>query len=632
MAKSAAANENAVGELVLPGQPFDRKEVLQRVLEYKFPPTATFPDGVTVEDLVGMAGNTKSVVEKMLAVMESGLVGFLIGAPGVGKSALVRMLATIVSADVLYFGPNSSPDKYLIPGLGRGEAEDGSSYEFLDYLPEAIVTSPNAKITYGNEVSRMYPSVQQQMLEVNGPKPRISGVDLPNIVGRFIDGNRVEDGVEPLDPALATRVVTIEVNPEATGWQYHVSAMFPDDDLTEVFRVHQNFTPEVRAQVSPRKVVKIVRNLRANGSGWPALMLRNSQREVFVDASGADVTAEVLDAFARALGTPNRDTLADPVDDALRMVRDGGSAYIEGPPGIAKTSYSEARLHELDPDADILVVSMANASPEDWSQTMIVGGELQRRLLEFFARPVRAGVRKYVIFDEIGRAPDDVKDQMLELTQERTIGGRPTGVHGIVALNNTADVEGVGMDVTPLDTAQADRFDMNLKVTAADIPWESYLLTTYGQAIEPFTEWWKDLSAKDQALYPLRCLEAAYKWWLAGMSLADTRPWYDGKPYDISFHELERALADRPLVKIREVASRADEFAAILAGPNGQQTEEHLAVYDAFDRADIVQLREHRDACEKLMPLLSQQSKINLLRSAKSKRRFWLSVVNGEAE
>jgi hypothetical protein len=50
-------------------------------------------------------------------------------------------------------------------------------------------------------------------------------------------------------------------------------------------------------------------------------------------------------------------------------------------------------------------------------------------------------------------------------------------------------------------------------------------------------------------------------------------------------------------------------------------------VFDAFDRADIVQLKAAEDACLKLLPFISQQAKINLLRAEKEKRAFWLAIV-----
>jgi MoxR-like ATPase len=615
---------------------FNRKQLLDGVLATKLPPTATYPEGGTMEEfLATLVKGRISVLEKILAAAETGNPVLLYGRPGTAKTALARWAANALEAQLVTISPSASPDRLTIVGLGR-EDFDGTVTEFLDFMLEESVANPDTtKVILVEEPNRQPAFMQQQLLELTAAPHRISGHIVPNVLAVILTANRVEDGVEDLDPALSTRVVRVEVKAEDTGWQAHLATVFPGTNLSELFRAHGNLEPTLREQLTPRKMEKIVRALLLLGAARPALAMINSAYERFVDSAGVDKTDEILDSFARALGTPNREKLSDPFEAIVTMTVDHGlGTYVEGFPGIGKTTALEQRVRERmlelwpNDEPQILTISMANAAPGDWHQVMIRNGELRTTLLRFFAQPGR----KVVIFDEIWRTAEDVRNMMLEVTNERTVGGRDIDLHGFIAISNPAQVDDFAMDVGIPDTAQADRFAASVVLGPEDIPWASYLITKYGPTAELFVEWWKGLPTRDKILYPPRVLEMAVKWWSAGMPLKDTLPWYDGAPLDLTFHELERALADRPLVKIRDVASRVDEFEVVLAGPNGNSTEEHRSVFDAFDRADIVQLREHREACERLMPLLSQQSKINLLRSAKAKRRFWLSVVNGGPE
>lgn len=594
------------------------------IFETKIEATKTFPKVKVVGDIIEVKNNDSHNVYSVLdAAHQTGTPIMMVGGPGNGKTAAVYEYANLLGAEIVYFGPNSAPSSAVIPGIGTTEVA-GEKVDYIDYLMEEKLKGSKPKVIICDEISRMSEPMRQMMLEVLGPKPRIAGQDIENVVLRVCTGNRTEDGVDALDPALTTRVITMPVRASATPWKYYVSLEFKDTDLTALFKYHDKLDPQVRELVSPRKVRKLIWNLLNNSCGWPALAIQDGGYEKFIDSHGRDVTSDVIAGFANALGTPNRDKLEDPIGAAVSAAVDHGqTVFVEGPPGIGKTTEIEIKIRERRPDAKVLTISMANASPEDFSLVMIKDGKLKRTLNRFFSEEGE----KYLIADEIWRAPDDVMDCMLELFQERAVAGIPTGLNGIIALNNPRDLEGHQLDVGDPDTAQADRFTMNVSVSAQHMGFRSYLIKTYGDTAEHFIEWWEGLSTVDQALYNVRVLESAIKWYLIGMPLSMTAPWYDGMQMEISFLELERRLADRPLVKIKEVAANADTYAEQLAAPGGQDGEAHRSVFDAFDRADIVQLEAARDACEKLVPLLSQQAKINLIRSEKDKRVFWLDVV-----
>jgi len=599
------------------------------IFDTKIQATTAFPKVEKVADIIEVKNNDAQNVYSVLdAGNKTGIPVMFIGAPGNGKTAAVNEYARLLGADVVYFGPNSAPSSAVIPGIGNIEV-NGETVEFIDFLMEEKLKGDKPKVIICDEISRMGEAMRQMMLEVLGPKPRIAGQDINNVVLRVCTGNRTEDGVDALDPALTTRVITVPVRASSTPWKYYVSAEFADVDLKAAFKFHDSLDPQVRELVSPRKVRKLIWNLLNHSCGWPALAITDGGYEKFIDSHGRDVTRDVIDGFAAALGTASKDKLDDPIGAAISAAVDHGqTVFVEGPPGIGKTTELEVKLRERRPDAKVMTISMANASPEDFSLVMIKDGKLKRTLNRFFAEDGE----KYLIADEVWRAPDDVMDCMLELFQERSVAGIDTGLNGIIALNNPRDLEGHQLDVGDPDTAQSDRFTMNISVNASHMGFRSYLINTYGDTAEHFIEWWEGLSQLDQSLYNVRVLEQAIKWYLIGMPLSMTTPWYDGMPMEISFLELERRLADRPLVKIKEVTANVDKYVEELSAPGGQDGEAHRAVFDAFDRADIVQLKAAEDACLTLLPLLSQQAKINLLRAEKEKRAFWLSLVSKSAK
>lgn len=611
--------------------------VLDDIYNLKLEPNKTFPKGVDGHELFGPlgSGDALNIAAILVAAMSAGAQGAgedivvnLVGAPGTGKTSIVNFIAKSLGADVVFFGPNAAPDSAIIPGIGKMTV-NGEEVEYIDYILEEKLASDRPKIIIFDELSRMTESMRQQALEVLGPKPRLAGHDLKNVVGRVVTGNRVDDGVDALDPALTTRVVTVPVRASAMPWKFFVAAEFSNHDLSGVFKAHDALEPSVREQVSPRKVRKLVWNLIHNGSAWPGLAMIDGEYEKFLDRNERDVTAEVVDAFAAALGTPNTKKLSDPLDRAIKaVIEHGQGVYVEGPPGIGKTSEIEARIKDARPDAKVLTISMATASPEDFSLVMIKDGKLKRQLNRFFEEEGE----KYLIADEVFRAPDDVMDCLLEIFQERTVAGRPTNIRGFFALNNPRNLDGYQLDVGEPDSAQADRFTMSISVTAQDMGFRGYLIKKYGEVAEHFIEWWDGLSAQNQALYNVRVLETAIKWYQLGLPLEMTKPYYDGLQLDISLLELERRLADRPMVRIKEVIANIDHYIAELSAPGGQNSEAHRAVYDAFDRADLVQLEPVKKDVVRLINLLSQQAKINLLRDKGERRKFWREVVQAAAK
>lgn len=598
------------------------------------PPNATYPDGVTYKMLWSFAKKSRSTNERLIAAAKAGIPVGLSGPPGYGKTAMVLHFAKAMDARVIWISPSSSPDKFVLPGLGRREV-DGDVYTYLDHLPIAeLEDDGRPTVVIIDDAARHQPAVKQQHLQLMDPTPHIGPVEIPNVLLRVMTFNRVADGMDPLDPAIATRIITTDVSPESTGWQVFVADMFPETDCKELFKVHASFDPTLRLAVAPRKVVKIVRNLIRHGCGRLGLMIQDDTYERFIDANGDDVTDEVLSRFAEALGVSNRAMVDDPIERSLDdLVNHGENVLWVGGPGSGKSSKAYEGILARDPEAEILSVSMANESPENYALPMVRDGRIERELLEFFARPPKPGVNRYLLMHELRRAPEHTADMCLEILQERTIAGLPTNVHGILCTDNPSSIGGVAMDASMMDTAQADRFTVNIMVTPRSTGATSHLLRKYKSseneqwaAIEQFVEWWDNLSSDEQDLFPIRALENAFLWWCEGQPLAEALPVYEGDRLALSFHELERRLADKPLVRIREVAKKVDHYVEVLTeqGPNAPEATE---VYDAIDRADLVQLQEHKDLCKRIYPLLSQQAQLALVRKPGDLGTFWYDVL-----
>ena len=605
-------------------------EVLAGIYKKKLPPTATYPKGVSLEDLYGPVGRDKrdSIPHLMLSAFQAGLPVHLVGAPGVAKTAMARAVAEMADATLVYFGPNSDPSTAVVPAIAKEVLPDGTVVEHVDFILEDALTGDNPKVILFDELSRMPAEMRQTALELFGPIPRIAGHEIQGVIGRVSTGNRTEDGVDALDPALSTRLLTIEVDASVVPWKYHVSKNF-QKDLSKAFKAHDELDPFVRKQVTPRKMERLIWNIVHNGTPTPGLAIHESEHEKFVDKQGNDVTVKVLRALCEALDAPYVAELSDPIGSAITaVVEHGATVFVEGPPGVGKTSQIEAELRSRRPDAEVMVISMANAAPEDLALVMVQEGQrLKRQLNRFFASPAE---QKFLICDELWRCPPYVRDMMLELFAERTLCGIPTGVTGIIGISNPVMIDGgYQLDVGTPDAAQADRFTMSVVVKAEDMAFAEYLAGKYGlETVEPFLDWWHSLSAVDQTLFNVRTLERAILWHLQGFNKLDlVLPWYAGQPLDLSLHELERRLAGRTVIRIREVMERHDYYVEELQKPGGQDSETHRQVFDAFDRSDLVSLKPHKAKIGELFPLLSQQAKINLLRQSKDRAEFWRSVA-----
>lgn len=575
-------------------EPFDEAELTAEIEELAEKERHLAP---LSNDTPGVNNNYWSLATQILAGFAYGRHAQLIGRPGVAKTATVREIADALECEYIHFGPTAAPDSAAVPALT-------DSRTHIDYVLEEKLRGPKRKIVCFDELSRMSSDMQHMAMSLLNSRPTLSGKRIYNVIGFVATGNRGErDGVGHLDMATATRfgnnIIDIEAS-DVPSWKYFLASRHEDLDLRPIFSVWDNLTPVVRQQLTPRKMEKIIWNLVHEGSTRYALSLRNSEREKFVDAAGEDVTDRTLDRLAGAMPSSGKATTArTPIEAAIHACIEGKTAYVEGPPGIGKTDYVEASLAERCPEAQIWSLSMANARPEDWSLIMVTReGRLKRTLHQFLDD--KSAVAKYMILDEIWRSPNDVRDQVLELCQERTIAGIDTGITGIIALNNPRKWAGVTMDVGIADSAQADRFTTNVKVTEVNIPWRPYLINKYdnpetGVRVEHFLDFYDDDIRPDARVwFGPRCLENCILAYKAGLPLESSLPLVAGEPLEISFGSLKAALSDRPFTTLETLRREIDEFVKVLTPPDYEAMSEEDAKKAEAEFEDSSEVHEYR--------------------------------------
>lgn len=621
---AALATNNAAPPLDFTSGDLDPLELAERLVSIKFEPNATYPDPPSAAEFSEMPA-----VREFYFGLATGDPVMLKGSPGVGKSSMIRDLTEAVGLKYVPINaPNVSPEELALPMPTPHERPDGTTEMMLDFMLYKELMDPTPKVVVIEELSRATSQVHNQLMELVQQR-RLADIPIPGLVGIFACDNLTsEDGIsKQYDLAMADRWSTTVVDPNKTPWRRAVAGMpeFKNIDLSGVYQTYSSLTPRLRYLLSPRTLEHVLWNLLRGNPGVWGLPIIASRRQLLVDENGVDKTDEILDKIAGALRTTNRATVGEPFERALKMaIEHGKNLYVEGPPGIGKTAYVRQICEES--GASVLVLSTPVVSPENMVVPFPTDGELDLMLMRWFAEPGP----KVLVFDEVWRCSASVRNKVMEILQERTLGGKPIeGLICCIALNNPKEVGGFRMDTGKPDRAQADRFFMSLTIHAKDVPWASHLLNKYGDVAETFLEWWKEGIADDlgRTMITARTLERLIKRHELGMPLENAKVFLNGEFIPVSLHELERMLADRPLARLKSIAAKVDDYVARMSGPDGDNHPAQSEVYVAFLHAELEQLQKSRDVCVQLMRHLNQQYSIALIRSTGKMQQFWFEVL-----
>lgn len=600
-------------------QKFEEPDLASIIAAWEFPPNATYPKGLDPKDFMDL-----EMVEAMFFAVADNSNILFIGDPGTGKSSAIRDFGAAIGAKVVNIpAATLAPEDLAVPMPTKMVGPDGEERMYLDFLIYDELMDDSPKILNIEEPARARVEVRNQLLELVQER-RLADVKIPNVLAVFMSDNEGAESGITLEPDFATRdrTFTVKVDPNRTAWRWALAQKFHDTDLSGVYKVYARMSARLRYLLSPRVLEHVIYCARKGFPlAWGLPIQAGVGRCGLIDENNNDRTDEILDDLAAALSVQNRSRIGEPVERAIKAaVEDGVNVYIEGAPGTAKTAYTRELLSES--GLAVKVLSTPVLSPDNFVVPFPSDGKLDLMTMKFFADPGE----KALVFDEIWRCSIHTRNKIMEILQERTIGGRPTGVRTIIGLNNPKEVAGFRLDVGRADRAQIERFHISIEIQPEDIPGKAWLLKTYGEDAEPVIEWWEDdLDDAGRAVVTRRGLERLIRLARAGRPLEWAKVYMNGEYMPVPLHDLEARLAKRPLARLRSIVAKVDDYELRLQDPDDAMAQSE--VYMAFSKAELEQLESSHDAVVRLMRYLSQQNLINLLRPSGKRQTFWHKVL-----
>lgn len=566
------------------------------------------------------------ITKAFVHAVSTGQRMYMVGEAGIGKTSYIKQVGEELGYDVIVINAANLGVENLFVPFPKNHPEWGN--RVIKSLFYKRFTAPTEKIIFIDEIGRADAGLANTLMELL-QEGTLAGEKIEGLVVVVAADNpqgTTYGKMAGLDFSQADRFATVILDSKSTPWRRAIASEFPEVNLTKVFQIYDTLEADVRKILNPRVLAFVISALLEGFPGETALPMVTGVRQKLVTKAGNDVTKEVLDKLASALGTMNRESIPDIVDRAVDYaVRHGKNIYIQGRPGIGKTSRIKALLKTKGIKSHY--DSAAVLQPED----LIIpfpsddGKSLELVPMEKFADP-----NPWIwVVDEIARGSRRTQNAIMEPIQERTIGGQKTGLIATIALNNPREVAGFKLDVGKNDLAQASRFALSIEIDAKDIPSARYLRDIYGEeAATPFIEWWEDdLDDVGRVLCTPRCLERMIMLNEAGNDIQWALPFVNGEYVKVPLVELHARLDKRPLARLRQVVANVDEYATQLAKGKDEEAMAHATVFMAFYKADIPQLEEVREVCVKLFDLLDRQHRIDLIRQGGERQKFWHGVL-----
>jgi len=596
------------------------KDALEKYLA-SYQPNATYKSKPELKDYLALP-----IVKAFVHALSTGQRMYLVGEAGIGKTSFVKAVGNEMGYDVISINAANLGVENLFVPFPRTHPEWGSRViKSLFYKRFATDTQ---KVIFIDEIGRADAGLANTLMELL-QEGTLAGEKIEGLVTVIAADNPQGTSygkMSGLDFSQADRFATVVLDSKSTPWRRALATEFAEVDLTKVFTTYDTLDADVRKIANPRVLAFIISALLEGFPGECALPMVTGVRQKLVTKAGNDVTKDVLDKIASALGTINRESIPDIVDRAVDYsIRHGKNIYIQGRPGIGKTARIKAILKTKNITAHY--DSAAVLQPEDLTIPFPSddGKTLDLVPMEKFADP-----NPWIwIVDEIARGSRRTQNAIMEPIQERTFGGLKTGLIATIALNNPREVAGFKLDVGKNDLAQASRFALSIEIDAKDIPSARFLREVYGEELAtPFIEWWEDdLDDIGRVLCTPRCLERMINLHESGNDLLWALPFVNGEYVKVPLVELHARLDKRPLARLRQVVANVDEYATQLALGKDEEAMAHATVFMAFYKADIPQLEEVRDICVRLFDLLDRQHRIDLIRQGGDRQKFWHGIL-----
>jgi hypothetical protein len=164
-----------------------------------------------------MLALTPPELVELLVTLPSDRTPFIWGPPGIGKSALVREAAELMSLPcITLLGTQIAPEDLI--GVPRIRATEGGAF-VTEFCPPRSILRSEPFLFFVDELNSAVPDVQKAFYSIILDR-RLGDYVLPEgsrVVGA---GNRVEDRalVRPMATALANRMVHVSLAPDAEAW------------------------------------------------------------------------------------------------------------------------------------------------------------------------------------------------------------------------------------------------------------------------------------------------------------------------------------------------------------------------------------------------------------------------------
>lgn len=502
-----------------------------------------------------------------------------------------------------------------------------------------------------DDFRRVAPSAQGAMFELMN-EGSLAGQKLRGHVGTLLIDNPAGDGYQGVgggDPAFETRFRTVEMDANDTPWREALAAKYATTNLTKLFESWARWDPQVRRTVNPRVLDHLIAVTLEGLPPEVGLPILPSGRQKVLDAAGNDRTEAVLKEVADCLEVPFRERVDNVVGRSLAAaLRHGWNVHIVGPHGVGKTAYILSYLEAE--GAEGAYLSMAHRTPSD----MLVTVPTREGGIELIPNEeliADGDTPKVIILDEGFRAAPAVRGQMLEITQERSLGGVPLGARSVIMINNPAKWGEFTYPIGKADEAMCSRFVINLFVTEEMIPWKDHLRATYGDdMVIPFLEWRaNNLEEVERAICCPRVMESLILTHLYNLGVSDPGNRVpldsalpmgaDGKRIGIRLHDLIKRLEGSLVLGFSRIVADYDEVLSRLQSNPADEAEVsmklnlELEVTRALQITELFLLEEHRDKCKELVRALSQSNRIAVFRKAKDgedsedRQIFWARIA-----
>lgn len=243
-----------------------------------------------------------------------GIIPFLVGPPGVGKTETIESLSKhVLRYNMARFTPTSFTGKdYVIPGSVVSYEEDGKTItrtekaltgsaepEWLQDVKKALEESKKdgeEVILFLDEFDKLTPSLQVFINGIIDDEPTLGGWKVPKGVKIVLAGNTTVDSLasNKISSEVSSRLMKIEVTPNVKEWiKWAIKAnvdpivisyikLHPDDLLTQEIGKDGRSDPSL--SMNPRKWAKMVsRELIYSRKTGAGLMLENYMSKGQID-------------------------------------------------------------------------------------------------------------------------------------------------------------------------------------------------------------------------------------------------------------------------------------------------------------------------------------------------------------